>query len=89
MRVSYLEIYNEEVRDLLSKDQNVRLEVRPQNSSEMLQGRVWGVRSWCQRLFSLEIRLCKTHQRNGKTEGGVFARSVAYVDEAFGLSDMS
>ncbi len=45
MRVSYLEIYNEEVRDLLSKDQNVRLEVRPQNSSEMLQGRVWGVRS--------------------------------------------
>ena len=27
VRVSYLEIYNEEVRDLLSKDQNVRLEV--------------------------------------------------------------
>ncbi len=28
MRVSYLEIYNEEVRDLLGKDQNQRLEVR-------------------------------------------------------------
>ena len=28
MRVSYLEIYNEEVRDLLGKDQNSRLEVR-------------------------------------------------------------
>ena len=27
VRVSYLEIYNEEVRDLLGKDQNVRLEV--------------------------------------------------------------
>ena len=28
VRVSYLEIYNEEVRDLLGKDQNVRLEVK-------------------------------------------------------------
>ena len=28
MRVSYLEIYNEEVRDLLRQDQNVRLEVK-------------------------------------------------------------
>ena len=28
VRVSYLEIYNEEVRDLLSKDQQHRLEVR-------------------------------------------------------------
>ena len=28
MRVSYLEIYNEEVRDLLGKDQNMRLEVK-------------------------------------------------------------
>lgn len=28
VRVSYLEIYNEEVRDLLSKDQNHRLEVK-------------------------------------------------------------
>ncbi|XP_014678184.1 PREDICTED: kinesin-like protein KIF3A [Priapulus caudatus] len=28
VRVSYLEIYNEEVRDLLNKDQNVRLEVK-------------------------------------------------------------
>lgn len=27
VRVSYLEIYNEEVRDLLSKDQSQRLEV--------------------------------------------------------------
>lgn len=27
MRVSYLEIYNEEVRDLLGKDQMARLEV--------------------------------------------------------------
>ena len=27
VRVSYLEIYNEEVRDLLGKDQNQRLEV--------------------------------------------------------------
>lgn len=29
VRASYLEIYNEEVRDLLGKDQNVRLEVSP------------------------------------------------------------
>ena len=28
VRVSYLEIYNEEVRDLLGKDQNLRLEVK-------------------------------------------------------------
>jgi len=28
VRVSYLEIYNEEVRDLLGKDQTQRLEVR-------------------------------------------------------------
>jgi kinesin family member 3A len=28
VRVSYLEIYNEEVRDLLSSDQNARLEVK-------------------------------------------------------------
>ena len=28
MRVSYLEIYNEEVRDLLGKDQLARLEVK-------------------------------------------------------------
>lgn len=28
MRVSYYEIYNEEVRDLLGKDQRVRLEVK-------------------------------------------------------------
>ena len=28
VRVSYLEIYNEEVRDLLGKDQTVRLEVK-------------------------------------------------------------
>ncbi|GAB6032934.1 Kinesin-like protein kif3a [Chamberlinius hualienensis] len=28
VRVSYLEIYNEEIRDLLSKDQNARLEVK-------------------------------------------------------------
>ena len=28
VRVSYLEIYNEEVRDLLGKDQMQRLEVR-------------------------------------------------------------
>ena len=28
VRVSYLEIYNEEVRDLLGKDQNKRLEVK-------------------------------------------------------------
>ena len=28
MRVSYLEIYNEEVRDLLRQDQSVRLEVK-------------------------------------------------------------
>ena len=36
VRVSYLEIYNEEVRDLLSKDQNHRLEVRskPQHCSK-------------------------------------------------------
>ena len=27
VRVSYLEIYNEDVRDLLGKDQNARLEV--------------------------------------------------------------
>ena len=27
MRVSYLEIYNESVRDLLGKDQNAQLEV--------------------------------------------------------------
>ena len=27
MRVSYLEIYNENVRDLLGKDQNAKLEV--------------------------------------------------------------
>ena len=28
VRVSYLEIYNEEVRDLLSKNQSVRLEIK-------------------------------------------------------------
>ena len=28
MRVSYLEIYNEEVRDLLSKNQSIRLEIK-------------------------------------------------------------
>jgi kinesin family protein 3/17 len=28
VRVSYLEIYNEEVRDLLGKDQSLRLEVK-------------------------------------------------------------
>ena len=28
VRVSYLEIYNEEVRDLLGKDQSVQLEVK-------------------------------------------------------------
>lgn len=28
VRVSYLEIYNEEVRDLLGKDQNARLEIK-------------------------------------------------------------
>lgn len=28
VRATYLEIYNEEVRDLLGKDQNVRLEVK-------------------------------------------------------------
>lgn len=28
VRVAYLEIYNEEVRDLLGKDQNARLEVK-------------------------------------------------------------
>ena len=28
VRVSYLEIYNENVRDLLGKDQNAKLEVR-------------------------------------------------------------
>lgn len=28
MRATYLEIYNEEVRDLLGKDQNTRLEVK-------------------------------------------------------------
>lgn len=28
VRVSYLEIYNEEVRDLLSKSQNVHLEIK-------------------------------------------------------------
>lgn len=28
VRVSYLEIYNEEVRDLLSKNQNVHLEIK-------------------------------------------------------------
>ena len=28
VRVSYLEIYNEEVRDLLGKDQNRRLDVK-------------------------------------------------------------
>ena len=28
MRVSYLEIYNESVRDLLGKDQKTQLEVR-------------------------------------------------------------
>ena len=28
MRVSYLEIYNEDVRDLLRQDQSVRLEVK-------------------------------------------------------------
>lgn len=32
VRVSYLEIYNEEVRDLLGKDQMQRLEVRNRNS---------------------------------------------------------
>ena len=32
VRVAYLEIYNEEVRDLLGKDQTARLEVR--NPSE-------------------------------------------------------
>lgn len=28
VRVSYLEIYNEEVRDLLSKNQSMRLEIK-------------------------------------------------------------
>lgn len=37
VRVSYLEIYNEEVRDLLGKDQMQRLEVRKQHISAYLK----------------------------------------------------
>lgn len=36
MRVSYLEIYNEEVRDLLGKDETQRLEVTSQNFFHLL-----------------------------------------------------
>jgi len=36
VRVSYLEIYNEEVRDLLGKDQSLRLEVKERPGKKKL-----------------------------------------------------
>lgn len=41
VRVSYLEIYNEEVRDLLGKDQMQRLEVKGYLNSRLKYGVQW------------------------------------------------
>ncbi len=38
VRVSYLEIYNEEVRDLLGKDQHTRLEVTHKDNMHWVKG---------------------------------------------------
>jgi hypothetical protein len=45
VRVSYLEIYNEDVRDLLSKDQSVRLEVSVYRRCFLSE--TWAHPFWC------------------------------------------
>ena len=83
MRVSYLEIYNEEVRDLLGKDQNMRLEVRPVVSYVEVVDNLRSVRTYSANdslIYSLNKNKSYSVIRNVQNQMQQFTRAIVYCN---------